>query len=360
MILFTQSMESYCFRRSLLQLLSLSILWSCTQEESQKETQPMLDQKQVQIQDMQIDQQITDQQIMDQQMTDQQIMDQTLDLALYDPQMADWWISTEDHQLMIQNEQLKENALWAKVIALKAPQSAQEASLMGCALKGRLQGSGLNNIQALAGLDFNFLVRGTVNTRTALNFGLSIENLDLNRSLRDQQGIHLKAGQFDWDANRIPFFNDQVLDWPNQNISQGWIETPPSSLKLPVRLIGAPAFDIQMIAAQITGEFVFESSILADMIKLKNGVLMGYVDKAGIMNMVDQIRVQCTSMQPPALCSLFGDQVNQPSEDLANIAVTFLGNWEVFYDQSTQMISECEMENCNAISFCLGIELQVF
>ncbi len=371
------------FDRWIILSLCLSYCLSCSTPDPKKTNQDQVtDQTWVDQKQMQDISPLDDQKIvMDQQVQitldqmsaqDQQISD----LAFFDPNQTDLWLGdTQESPMILSENQLLDGNLWLKVNQLITPKTVEEARTLGCALRGEYQGSGISNIESLAGIGFNFLVRGNLNTPTPLNMGLRLGPLPTNQPIDHLSSINTAFGEFRWDDQHIPYFTDGALSWMNQNLENQWIDTPQGEISLPIRLASAPAFDMKLSKASLSVRLFDLIKSNGDVTKAKGkGVVMGYVYRSDLIAMVDQIKVQCLSDMPPALCALFGSEIAKESEYLADVASTFLGGWElavvngefteclradqVVMDMGMGDVGMMEQVKCDMISFCLGVEMQ--
>jgi hypothetical protein len=259
---------------------------------------------------------------------------------------------------------LAEQNMWgpmARVTALDIPETPVAARAAGCLVEGKSAGSAVRNLIVLAGGGLDEIVEpdGDGLVATVLFFravgwpvgesALDLEHVDFEfyEGAQDADLAFVLKG-----AEEAGEAADPRAVFAATAVKDGWIQTVPADLRLPVSLALAPGLALPLSGARISGRLAADDPGF----RVDRGILTGYLTFDGAVQLVREIVASCRSDEPPGLCDLLGGQVDRPVEEIVGIVVGVLGGYEVRYDGNRAVrCNPAEEDGCNAVAMCARI-----
>ncbi len=257
-----------------------------------------------------------------------------------------------------------------RVTRLSVPDSPEAARRAGCLVHGPRAGTAIGNALQLAGGGLERYLRPNRRGEIVLVLliqaagwapGLAadaVEQVDL-AVLEGEQGRDAAGEPTDalWISPRAfdPAGGTTPRAWfPETPVDDGWLEPVPGPMFLGLPLLTGPVVDVPLTHARLTGRLRADGPGLA----LARGVLTGYLTEAGLAELVAQVRAVCTVDAPPAVCSLFGDQIERPPGELVALVLGFLDGFDAVVDDRG-LPGPCAPGGlCNALAVCLQVEAE--
>lgn len=259
---------------------------------------------------------------------------------------------------------LAEQNAWGplgRITQLDVPDDAPAARRAGCLVHGPAAGTGLRNVLLLAGGGLGRFLRPDFQGRIALV--LFVRALGWPEGARADEveafelqvlaGTHL--GEAEFEVAPRSFVDADPAAGPRVSVpavlDEGWIEHPPTAMFLSIPLLTGPLVDVPLEHARLTGRLVPDGPGVA----LHDGVLTGYLGADGVDALVGEVQTICAAEAPPAVCTLFGDQINLPRAELVTQVIGLAGGYDVALSEAGIPGPCVEPEACNALAVCLQV-----
>ena len=252
-----------------------------------------------------------------------------------------------------------------RMVTMIVPEAPDQARRDGCIIYGEKVGTGLSSLLQLAGGLDNFLVPGgdgqipllmmvqMIGWESGQGSG-SLDALDLVffQGTVGEEGEFLIApveGDPEREAGTV--FSGALVD-------EGWVETDQQDLGLTVPFLDIP-ISLNLVATKVTGR-VYSDGPGAGM---RKGVLTGYMDVAGAIELVSDIQAGCASENPPAICPAINNVIplDRPAEESLDAIVTFAGGFDTRMESGFPYPCDPSVDDieggCNAIGLCILVEM---
>lgn len=250
-----------------------------------------------------------------------------------------------------------------RITRLDVPATPADARAAGCLVHGGKVGTGLAQLLLLAGGGLRRFVAPDARGRIGLVIALRAEGwpagaaagtvarIDLGMLEGTQDAalelLYLPRAFRDDDPAGTPrtYFPDTLLD-------DGWLDTEPGVVELPVPLLEGAPIALGLEHARIHGRLAADGPGL----RVDHGVLTGYLTAARARQLIDDIRTICLSPEPPGICNLFAEQIRQPPEELLALIVGLVGGLDVTFESGVPRTCDPAQETCDALSACFTFE----
>ncbi len=253
-----------------------------------------------------------------------------------------------------------------RVVHMAIPESPDSARRAGCLVHGAGAGTGPYNLNIVAGGDlFNRLrpdrdgLVPLVLLFRALGWeaGLPADALE-QVTLQFMGGAHSVTEGF--TARAADFVDEDpegetTIHFEDVRLRGGWFEVGPTAMAIPFTVFDSPIIPLPLKAVNLIGRMGADGPGL----RIDHGVLTGYIDLESLIALIIEIRGLCEADETLGACALIGGQLNRPNEELAELVLSILGNFDArLVDGVAYPCDPAEEGACNAVGLCVTYKVQ--
>ncbi|MCA9547299.1 MAG: hypothetical protein KC613_23010 [Myxococcales bacterium] len=247
-----------------------------------------------------------------------------------------------------------------RIDRLAVPPDPEAARRAGCLVRGPRAGTGVANALSLLGGGLERTVQPDRRGHIDLVLLIQAQGWPTGATAQEVAAVDLALldgvqaeaeGEFWIDPQTLTPEGQPRVFVPGTRVDDGWLEQTPGPMALSLSLLGAIQVQIPLEVARLDGRLVADGPGLG----LQDGVLTGYVTDQSLEALVAQIRTLCGSPEAPALCALFGGQIEQPTEVLVDQVLGFIDGYDAAVHPGGYA-TECEAGGlCNAVALCVQV-----
>ena len=251
-----------------------------------------------------------------------------------------------------------------RIVRMAIPENPDAARRAGCLVHGASAGTGPYNLNIVAGGDvFNRLrpdrdgeiplvllfraLGWEAGTPADVLERVTLQFLGGTHSVED--GFLAQASDF---VNGDPE-DETAIHFEDVPLRGGWFEVGPTALSIPFTVFDSPIIPLPLEVVNLTGRLAADGPGL----RIDHGVMTGYIDMEALLTLIVEIRGLCEADPTLGPCALIGGQLNRPDEELAELVLGILGNFDARLDDGYAYPCDRDEEgDCNAVGLCVTYE----